>query len=94
MGIADDKFYKSVFSRLIMIFIKGNGQFQVDDSLFDIKEGSVIRISPNGNRTWRNGSDNEMIFVVIQAQSDSLKNYYIADGYRAKGDILWKDKIE
>jgi oxalate decarboxylase/phosphoglucose isomerase-like protein (cupin superfamily) len=61
----------------------------VDDNIINVKEGTMIRIVPDGKRTWRNSSDNPMIFMVIQSQDGSLDNHFIADGYRVKGEILW-----
>jgi len=72
----------------IYIFLKGSGQFQVDNDLFDIQEGSIVRIAPNGKRTWRNKSDDSMLLIVIQAKAESLQNYYVSDGFNANGQIL------
>jgi mannose-6-phosphate isomerase-like protein (cupin superfamily) len=74
----------------IYIFISGMGQFKVDNEQFDVKEGSIIRISPNGERTWRNNSTNPLIFMVIQSQEGSLTNHFIADGMRVNKEISWK----
>jgi mannose-6-phosphate isomerase-like protein (cupin superfamily) len=73
----------------IYIIIKGEGQFQIDGICFDVKEGSVVRIAPEGKRTLRNDSDSPMIYMCIQAQQGSLNCQYIADGYRVEGDIKW-----
>jgi len=73
----------------IYVFIKGSGQFQVDGSIFDVTEGSVIRISPNGKRTYRNNSELPMTFICIQCQSDSFKNFVVADGFRVDEEINW-----
>ncbi|MEI8049546.1 MAG: cupin domain-containing protein [Bacteroidota bacterium] len=74
----------------IFVFIKGSGQFQVDDSLFDVCEGSVIRISPNGKRIYRNNSANPLIFLCIQNQVGSLDNFQVEDGFLTEGELLWK----
>jgi len=66
----------------IYIFLKGSGQFQVDNDLFDVSEGSVIRVSPSGKRTYRNTSDKPLIFICIQAKANSLDGYFIEDGFR------------
>jgi mannose-6-phosphate isomerase-like protein (cupin superfamily) len=76
----------------IYIIVKGSGQFQVDNCIFDIKEGSIIRIAPDGQRTWRNNSDNPMVFMCIQSQQNSLDNYSVLDGFRTHGEILWDKK--
>lgn len=64
----------------IYIFLKGEGEFQVDDDVFSIKEGSIIRISPEGKRTWKNTSESPMIFIVIQAKENTLEKFYGDDG--------------
>jgi mannose-6-phosphate isomerase-like protein (cupin superfamily) len=74
----------------IYIFMKGTGEFQVDDNLFDINEGTIVKISPQGKRTWRNSSDEPMIFMVIQSMVDSLDNYFVSDGQLSNGKILWE----
>jgi mannose-6-phosphate isomerase-like protein (cupin superfamily) len=74
----------------IYVVLKGSGQFQVDDSLFEVSEGSVIRISPNGKRIYRNISDNALTFLCIQSQAGSLDNFNVEDGFLAEGEILWK----
>ncbi len=74
----------------VYIFLKGKGQFQVDGNIVNVKEGTAIRVSPDGKRTLRNNSDNAMIFMVIQSQEGSIDNHYIADGYRINGEISWE----
>jgi len=71
----------------IYIFLKGYGQYQVDNNVFQIKEGSIVRVSPNGSRTLRNDSENFMIYMVIQSAADTLTGYDILDGYRVDGEI-------
>jgi mannose-6-phosphate isomerase-like protein (cupin superfamily) len=73
----------------VYIILKGAGQFIVDDSIFDVKEGSIIRISPEGKRTWRNNSDTPMIFMCIQSRQNSIDNYLVFDGFRSQGEIRW-----
>jgi mannose-6-phosphate isomerase-like protein (cupin superfamily) len=72
----------------IYVFLKGNGQFQVDNILFDIQEGTIVRVTPKGKRTWRNNSDEIMILMVIQAKEGTLENYNVFDGFGVKGEIL------
>ena len=76
----------------VYIILKGTGQFQVDDNIFNIKEGSIIRIAPNGKRSCRNNSDNPMIYMCIQSQQNSLDNYVVFDGFRTQGEIHWNKK--
>lgn len=71
----------------IYIFLKGNGQYQIDNDIFQIEEGSIVRVSPNGSRTLRNDSENNMVYMVIQSTVDSLTGYDISDGFRIDGEI-------
>lgn len=74
----------------IYVFLKGSGQFQVDDSVFEVSEGTVIRISPDGKRTYRNNSENPLMFMCIQNQTGSLDSFNVEDGFLAEGEIFWR----
>ncbi len=69
------------------LFVKGHGQFQVDGETFDVKPGTIVRVSPDGNRAWRNNSTEDLYCIVIQANVDSLTGQ---DGIRnEKEPIVW-----
>jgi len=72
------------------IILKGYGFFQVDDDCFSIKEGSVIRVSPQGKRGIRNESDESMIYMVIQSKVNSLEEHTTADGERVPVEPKWR----
>ena len=72
------------------IILKGYGFFQVDDDCFSIKEGSVIRVSPQGKRGIRNKSDESMIYMVIQSKENSLEEHTTADGERVPVEPKWR----
>lgn len=72
------------------IILKGSGFFQVDDDCFKIKEGSIIRIAPQGVRGICNTSDEEMIYIVIQSKENSLEEYTTADGTRIPHEPKWR----
>jgi mannose-6-phosphate isomerase-like protein (cupin superfamily) len=74
----------------IYVFLKGSGQFKVDESVFDVSEGSVIRVSPIGKRTYRNNSSYPLIFMCIQCKAGSLEGYNVEDGFRSEGEIAWE----
>jgi len=71
------------------IIIKGFGFFQVDEECFEIKEGSVIRVAPQGNRGISNASDEIMIYMVVQSKENSLEEYTTADGERRPFEPKW-----
>lgn len=72
------------------IVLKGSGFFQVDEDCFPIREGSVIRVAPQGKRGIRNSSDETMIYMVIQAKENSLEEYTTGDGERVPVVPKWR----
>lgn len=68
----------------LYLFIKGKGEFCVDGNWFVVQEGSAIRIAPNGIRTWRSSSSEELIFIVIQAKAGTMEGSSIEDGIPVK----------
>ncbi|MDP2889760.1 MAG: cupin domain-containing protein [Bacteroidota bacterium] len=72
------------------IILKGFGFFQVDEDCFQINEGSVIRVAPQGKRGIYNSSDETMIYMVIQSKENSLEEYTTADGERIPVVPKWR----
>lgn len=72
------------------IIVKGFGYFQVDEDCFDVKEGSVIRVAPQGKRGICNSSEETMIYMVIQAKENSLEEHTVADGERIPVVPKWR----
>jgi len=72
------------------IILKGSGFFQVDDDCFSIREGSVIRVSPQGKRGICNSSGETMIYMVIQSKENSLEEYTTTDGERLPVVPKWR----
>lgn len=75
----------------LYIFLGGKGQFMADDQVFDIEEGSVIRVAPNGARAWRNTSDEPLTCIVIQAVAGSMAQGTIEDGERLEQPLAWPE---
>ena len=61
------------------IILSGSGKFQVDDNIFDIAEGSVIRVSTDCDRNLRCTSTETMTCICIQAKEGSLGGYTMTD---------------
>ena len=57
----------------LYMVIQGEGQMQLDDALIDIREGSIVRVQPQCSRNIRSGPNSDLIFLWIQAKSDSLQ---------------------
>lgn len=68
------------------LFIKGQGQFQIDGDLIEVGPGTVLRVLPDAMRAWRNNSQEDLYCIVIQANMDSLTGQ---DGIRHEGEPEW-----
>ncbi len=72
------------------IILKGSGYYQVDEDLFPISEGSVIRVAPQGVRGLCNTSNEPMVYICIQAKENSLEEYTTEDGKRVEFKPKWR----
>ena len=61
------------------VILSGAGRFQVDEDIFDIAEGSVIRVAPGCDRNLRCTSAEPMLYLCIQAKANSLEGYTMTD---------------
>jgi mannose-6-phosphate isomerase-like protein (cupin superfamily) len=88
-GVGMPFYHKHTMNEEAYIFLKGNGQMQVDGEVIDVSEGSIVRIAPNGERTWRNNSNEPLIFIVIQMQENSLTQHTLDDGVVIEKEVSW-----
>lgn len=61
------------------IILSGAGRFQVDDEVFDIAEGSVVRVATGADRNLRCTSEEPMRYICVQAAEGSLKACTMGD---------------
>jgi quercetin dioxygenase-like cupin family protein len=64
----------------IYIFTHGRGQVQIDGETLNVREGTIVRIAPEGVRTWRNNSNETLVYLVIQMRDKSLRQWALNDG--------------
>lgn len=72
----------------LYFFLSGNGEFQVDGEVFDIQEGSVVRVAPAGKRSVRNNGSEPLLMLCVQYRGET----FTADD-AADADIL-NEKVE
>jgi uncharacterized cupin superfamily protein len=65
----------------LYIVLRGNGTFFVDGEEFPVQEGSLVRVAPQGERTWKAG-DEDLYFICVQAEAESLTQATLDDGFR------------
>ena len=79
LGAAVPFFHSHKANEENYIILSGSGKFQVNDDVFDIAEGSVVRVSPGCFRNLKCTSAEPMTYICIQAKSGSLEKYTAED---------------
>jgi mannose-6-phosphate isomerase-like protein (cupin superfamily) len=86
-------YHKHRLNEEIYIFIRGQGEFQVDGFVFSVGEGTVVRVDPEGERCIRNISGGEdLCWIVIQSRAGSYSNHTIQDGFGIQKRVSWDGK--
>ncbi|MBY0459298.1 MAG: cupin domain-containing protein [Gemmataceae bacterium] len=50
----------------LYIFVGGEGEMQIGDERFPVREGTVVRVSTSADRIWRNVSAHDLYFICVQ----------------------------
>lgn len=74
----------------VYIVLSGSGKFMVDGDEFDIREGSVIRVAPAGERAIAAGEE-DLAYICIQAQAGSLTQATNDDGVISESKASWME---
>ena len=70
------------------MFLSGTGEFVVDGERFPVGPGAVVRVAPQGARSWRNSGTEALVYIVM-AKHDSVTSESIADGVPVEGKVPW-----
>ena len=86
-------YHKHRLNEETYIFLRGNGEFQIDDLVFPLSEGTVVRVAPDGERCLRNiDSTEELCWIVIQSRINSQPDQTIQDGFAVEKRVSWVGK--
>ncbi|SEG81680.1 Cupin domain-containing protein [Bacillus sp. ok061] len=88
-GVSMPFYHKHKENEELYIFVKGKGQFKIDDEILEIKEGTVIRVAQKGERIWRNNSKEPLYFICIQAKTNTMEGSNVDDGITLDKSIKW-----
>ena len=69
----------------LYFFLAGEGQYQVDGEIFPVREGTVIRVSPDGKRALKNNGKENLTMLCIQYKANAFGE---ADSPMTDGNIL------
>lgn len=72
-------FHSHKYNEENYIILTGTGKFQINDDVFDVAEGSIIRVATNCDRNIKCTSAEPMTYICIQAKEDSLDGYTLTD---------------
>lgn len=75
----------------LYIVLRGSGTFFIDGEEFPIREGSLIRVAPEGERAWQAGAE-DLYFICVQAEAGSLSQATLEDGARLATKASWMTK--
>lgn len=76
----------------LYLFVRGAGQMQVDGAVFDVREGTTVRVAPEGVRAIRNSGAEDLYYVCVQAKAGSLNGRTISDGRKVDGPLVWNEE--
>ena len=73
----------------LYIVLSGTGSFRVDDKIFPICEGSMVRVSPGGKRDIKNTGTTDMLVQCIQYPANSPLHSISEDGVILNEKTSW-----
>ncbi len=73
----------------LYFFLSGKGEFQVDGQVFNVEEGSVVRVAPAGKRSVRNNGAEPLIMLCMQYCGNTFTQEDAADGDILKDPVQW-----
>ena len=73
----------------LYFFLSGNGEFQVDGTVFPVEEGSVVRVAPAGRRSVRNNGTTPLVTLWVQYRGNTFTGADAADGEILAEPVTW-----
>lgn len=74
----------------LYFFLGGKGEFQVDDEIFPVGEGSVVRVAPAGRRSVRNNGDESLTMLCVQYAAATFTEKDALDGEILGNKVEWQ----
>ena len=72
----------------LYFFLSGKGEFQVDNGIIPVQEGSVVRVAPEGKRSVRNNGTEPLLMLCVQYRGATFTAEDATDG------IILNEKVE
>lgn len=74
----------------LYFFLGGTGEFQVDGQAFPVREGNVVRVSPDGRRSVRNNGTAPLVMLCVQYRGETFTPEDAADGVILNEPVKWQ----
>lgn len=58
----------------VYLILSGSGEYQIDDKVFPIEEGSVVRVGTGVSRSMKNTGKVPLVYLCIQTTENSFKS--------------------
>ncbi len=73
----------------LYFFLRGTGEFQVDGQVFNVGEGSIVRVAPAGKRSVRNNGAEPLVMLCVQYKGGTFTSEDAADGNILGEPVVW-----
>ena len=73
----------------LYFFLAGKGEFQVDEQVFPVEEGCVVRVSPDGKRSVRNNGTTPLVMLCVQYRDNTFTAEDAADAAILSEPVKW-----
>lgn len=73
----------------LYFFLSGNGEFQIDNEIIPVSEGSVVRVAPNGRRSVRNNGTVPLLMLCVQYRGETFTQEDATDGIILHDPVKW-----
>lgn len=88
-GAAMPFFHRHKRNEELYIFVGGQGEMQIGDERFPVREGTVVRVTTTADRIWRNNSSDDLYFVCIQYREGAEIDREVVDGEIVPRPLPW-----
>ena len=76
-------------NEVVYVVLSGKGLFYVDGEEFAVARGSVVRVSPAGERCLKADAASPLLYLCIQTEANSLVQATENDGVIATSKPSW-----
>lgn len=73
----------------VYIFVKGEGEYQVNGKIFAVREGTVVKVLPDAKRTVRNTGNEPLVMICIQYKEGTYGVEDDLDGTILNEPVKW-----